>query len=104
LCIPSFTSFTRVIDNLSARRTFHSEPEIKIFMDHFGTTLESIFQNLAHPLRDVNLVSSEERQRIIVEMNPLYPAETSLSLANNVAELIEEQAHKTPQRIAVIRA
>jgi hypothetical protein len=78
-----------------------SEPEIEIFLDHFGSAFESIPQNLTSALRDVNLVSSKEKQRIIVKMNPAYPFGTSLSPANNMTELIEEQARKTPQRIAV---
>jgi hypothetical protein len=78
-----------------------SELEVKIFMDHFSAALQSILQNLTDPLRDIDLVSPEERQRIIVEMNPMYPPGASLSPANNVTELIEQQARKTPQRIAV---
>jgi non-ribosomal peptide synthetase component F len=78
-----------------------SEPEMKIFMDHFNTALQSILQNPTGPLRDVNLVSPKERQCIIVELNPIYSPGTSLSPANNVTELIEQQARKTPQRIAV---
>jgi hypothetical protein len=77
------------------------EPEMTIFLDHFGTALESILQNLTGPVRDINLVSSEEKQRIMVELNAIRPSGASLSPTNNVIELIEEQARKTPQKIAV---
>jgi hypothetical protein len=76
------------------------EPEMNIFLDHFGTALESILQNLTGSVRDVNFASSEEKQRILVELNAIRPSGTSLSPANNVIELIEVQACKTPQRIA----
>ncbi|KAF8573476.1 AMP-binding-domain-containing protein [Ramaria rubella] len=86
---------------VEARFTRISEPEIEVFQDHFGTALNSILKNLAGPLRDVDLVSPEERQRLIVEKNPAYPAGPSSSAAGNVTELIEDQARRTPQRIAL---
>lgn len=78
-----------------------SEPETNIFLDHFGTALESILQNLTGSLGDVNLVNSEEKRRIVVGLNATHPFGTMLSSANNVTELIEEQARKTSQRMAV---
>ncbi|KAF8581317.1 amino acid adenylation [Ramaria rubella] len=78
-----------------------SEPEIKVFQDHFGTALYSILQNLTSSLRDIDLVSPEEKQRLIVTSNPAYPLEPLLNPANNVTELIERQASRTPQRIAL---
>ncbi|KAF8575295.1 acetyl-CoA synthetase-like protein [Ramaria rubella] len=84
-----------------ARFTHLSEPEIEVFQDHFGTALTSIVENLTGPLRDVNLVSPEEMQRLVVEKNPTYPAGPSSSAANSVTELIEDQARRTPQRIAL---
>ncbi|KAF8584768.1 acetyl-CoA synthetase-like protein [Ramaria rubella] len=78
-----------------------SGPEIDVFQDHFGAALASIVQNLRCPLRDVDLVSPEEKHRLIVERNPIYPSGPSLSAANNVTQLIEEQVRKTPQKIAL---
>ncbi|KAF8574906.1 amino acid adenylation [Ramaria rubella] len=78
-----------------------SEPEVKAFQEHFGAALDSILQNLENPLRDVVLVSSEEKQRLIYTNNPASSLGPALSSPNNVTELIEEQAHKTPQKIAL---
>ncbi|KAF8584766.1 acetyl-CoA synthetase-like protein [Ramaria rubella] len=78
-----------------------SGPEIDVFQDHLGAALTSIVQNLRRPLRDVSLVSPEEVHHLIVERNPIYPAGPSLSAANNVTQLIEEQVRKTPQKIAL---
>ncbi|KAF8580409.1 hypothetical protein K439DRAFT_1662792 [Ramaria rubella] len=78
-----------------------SGPEIKVFQDHFGTALYSILQNLTSPLRNINLVSPEEKRCLIVANNPVYPLESSLNPVNNVTELIERQASRTPQRIAL---
>ncbi|KAF8584773.1 acetyl-CoA synthetase-like protein [Ramaria rubella] len=86
---------------VEARFTHLSEPEIEVFQDHFGTALNSIVKNLTGPLRDVELVSPEERQRLVVERNPTYSAGPSSSAGNNVTELIEDQARRTPQRIAL---
>ncbi|KAF8573140.1 acetyl-CoA synthetase-like protein [Ramaria rubella] len=86
---------------VETRFTRISEAEIEVFQDHFGTALNSIVKNLAGPLRDVGLVSPEERQRLVVEKNPTYSAGPSSSVANNVTELIEDQVRRTPQRIAL---
>ncbi|KAF8587753.1 amino acid adenylation [Ramaria rubella] len=78
-----------------------SGSEVKVFQDHFGTALDSIFQTLTSPLRDVDLVSPAEKQRLIVKNNSPYPSETISPPAHNVTELIEKQARRTPRKIAL---
>lgn len=78
-----------------------SKPEVEAFLDHFGVAIENILSNLTRPLSEISLISSEEEKRLIMDINPVYSPDTLLSQANSVTELIEEQVHRTPQKIAV---
>ncbi|KAF8574904.1 amino acid adenylation [Ramaria rubella] len=78
-----------------------SEPEIQAFQDHFGTALYSILQNLTNPLREIDLVSSEEKERLIYTNNPAFPLRSVSNPPNSVTEFIEERARQTLQKIAL---
>jgi hypothetical protein len=75
-----------------------STANAKLFLDHFGAALESIRQELRSTLLEIDIMSWEERQRTMFGMNA--PGILS-SPAKSMMELIEEQAHRTPQKIAV---
>lgn len=78
-----------------------SEPEVTVFLDQFGAALQSIPLNLLNPLSEISLMSPEET-KLVMEMNPAFYSDPSSSApANTVMQLIEEQASRTPQKIAV---
>jgi hypothetical protein len=72
--------------------------DAKLFLDNFGAALESIRQELRSTLLEIDIMSWEERQRTMFGMNA--PGILS-SPVKSMMELIEEQAHRTPQKIAV---
>lgn len=78
-----------------------SKPEVEAFLSHFGVAMENIFLNLTEPLSEISLISSEEKRRLIVDINPPCSPIMSLSQADSVTELIEKQVLRTPQKIAV---
>jgi hypothetical protein len=75
-----------------------SKSDVEIFLDHLGTALESILQDLTSQLLEISLMSWDEKQRSIVGMTP---PSTLSGLVRSITELIEGQARETPQKIAV---
>jgi len=68
-------------------------------LGHFSTLLESIVSNPEQRLSDLPLLTSAERQQIVVEWNRTevdYPRDRCLH------EFIEEQAERTPEAVAVV--
>jgi natural product biosynthesis luciferase-like monooxygenase protein len=65
---------------------------------HFQTLLEAIVADPARPVSTLPLLSAAERQQLLVEWNATelpYPA-------TSIHRLIEEQARRTPDAIAVV--
>lgn len=75
-----------------------SQVEIIAFLDHMSSALDSMKRDLSSLLRDVDLVSPREKQRLVYEINPVGSSSTSVQ---SITELLEAQAQKTPNKIAV---
>ncbi|KAF8573006.1 acetyl-CoA synthetase-like protein [Ramaria rubella] len=78
-----------------------SEAEVNAILDHFETALLFLMHHPDATIGDVELISDDERQRLLFGRNPLHPLDDMLSSAQNISELIECQVKKTPQRIAL---
>jgi non-ribosomal peptide synthetase component F len=74
-----------------------SEAEVNVILDHFEATILSLITNPHDAVGDVNLINTQESLRLIAQTH----LRAHLSPAHNVAELIEAQASRTPQKIAV---
>ena len=67
--------------------------------DHFTTYLENAVEAPAQKAQEISLLTSAERQQLVVEWNSTertYPRETPL------AKLVEVQAKQTPNAVAVV--
>jgi amino acid adenylation domain-containing protein len=68
-------------------------------IQHFLNLLDAFLEDSAQPLRRARLLSTEERNRILVEFNQTiaaYPADQT------VVQLFEAQARETPDQSAVV--
>jgi len=66
---------------------------------HFEEVLKSILSDSAHKIRNVNILSTAEKQQILSDFNntqAAYPKDKTL------VDLFEEQVISTPDNIAVI--
>lgn len=75
-----------------------SEAERGQAMRHFLKVLESFLEDPAQPLHNVSLLTSEEKQRILVEFNRSTWKPCG---AQVLPRLFEAQARKTPGRVAL---
>lgn len=76
-----------------------SRPVVERMLDHLTTLLESFVANPEQSLGEINLLSSAERQQILIDWNQTnapFPQHRCLH------QLIEEQVAKSPDSIAVI--
>jgi hypothetical protein len=74
-----------------------SEVEVNVVLDHFEAALLFLTENPRSAVGDVTLVNEQERQHLVASSYPRNP----ISQAQNILELIEGQARRTPQKIAV---
>jgi Non-ribosomal peptide synthetase modules and related proteins len=74
-----------------------SEAEVNVILDHFDAALRFLIHNSNETIGNVNLINENERQRLVSDVK----IGDQLSLVQNVPELIEDQANRTPQKIAV---
>jgi non-ribosomal peptide synthetase component F len=74
-----------------------SEAEVSIVLDHFEAALLFLTQHPRSAVGDVILINEQERQHLVASNYPRNP----ISQAQNISELIEGQARRTPHKIAV---
>ncbi|KAF8581319.1 acetyl-CoA synthetase-like protein, partial [Ramaria rubella] len=98
--------FALTVDVSSANSLFVSvahiveiipDAEVQVLLDHFEAALLFLIQHPRSYVDDVELISAEEKQRVMPVVKPIE----HLSSAENISELIEMQVRKTPQRIAL---
>jgi amino acid adenylation domain-containing protein len=71
----------------------------KQFLRHYQILLEGMMVSLERPAHEIEILSTTEREQLLVEWNRTemeYEREKCLS------ELLEEQARKTPEAIAIV--
>jgi len=79
-------------------KSFSTE-NIKRLTEQFHTLLESVIKNPAAALDELGVLSDSERQQLLVEFNDTkcdYPKDKCIH------QLFEEQAERTPDKIAVV--
>ena len=67
--------------------------------EHFQILLEGIVANPEQPISDLPLLTPQKRHQLLIEWNDTetdYPADKSIH------QLVEEQAEKTPDAVAVV--
>ncbi|MGE5341262.1 MAG: amino acid adenylation domain-containing protein [Candidatus Omnitrophota bacterium] len=75
------------------------ESTILRFIDYFKQTVRSIVDDVEIRIRDIDIMTDEERKRVLIEFNHTrvdYPTDQTLH------GLFEDQAKQTPDHIAVI--
>ena len=72
---------------------------IERLFEHYMNTIECIMQDINVQIKDIEIISETEKNKILYEFNNTkmdYPKDKI------IAELFEEQANKTPNKIAVV--
>lgn len=89
---------TRVV-NLEYRTDLFKEDTINRLFEHFINVLNVISNNNDVLIKDISIISDEEKNKILYEFNA-----TAVDYPNNktVIELFEEQVEKTPDNNALI--
>ena len=84
--------------------THEFEPEpLERAIHHLGVALEEMAARPEMRVGEVSLLSSQERQQLLVEWNP--PQNSSLAAASRqcLQRVFEQQVERTPQAIAVVQ-
>ncbi len=79
----------------------YDAPTIRRMIEHWQTLLMSIVGNPAQCLSDLQLLTADERQQLLVEWNA---TQTSDPIEQCMHQLFEAQVERTPHAIAVICA
>ncbi len=72
---------------------------IERLFEHYMNTIKYVVENIQTKIRDIQITSKDEKNRILFEFNDLnktYPKDKT------VIQLFEEQANKTPNKIAIV--
>ena len=72
---------------------------IERLFEHYMNTIECIMQDINVPIKDIEIISEIEKNKILYEFNNTkmdYPKDKT------IAELIETQANKTPNTVAIV--
>ena len=94
-------SFGKEKHNLKIRyrTSMFSEKEIQTMLDSFMAIAEDALENPDKKITELEMLSAEEKQRIVYDFN-----NTAVSYSKDkcIHELFEEQAEKTPDKVAVV--
>lgn len=85
--------------NLEYSTDLFKDETIKQFIKHYLNILENISNNLECKISDIEILSSEEKNKILYEFN-----NTKLDYPQNqtISELFEERVEKCPNKIAIV--
>ncbi len=91
--------FNKIEVKFSYKRGFFDKAAVENLARHFKYILQSVVDNPAEEVSLLEIISSEEKSRILYEFNNTaaeYPGYKNIHL------LIEEQVEKTPDKIALL--
>ena len=91
--IPELTGRIEYSTELFERAT------IERIIGHFQTLLANIVAHPQHAISDLAMVSDTERRQLLVEWNDTG---REFALGHGVVELFEQQAARTPEKVAVV--
>jgi len=80
-------------------RSRYERPAIARLGEQLALLLESALARPEQPASELEIVSGGERQRLLVEWNR---SERAYPAGETIASLFRAQAHKTPERVAVV--
>ena len=92
--------FNEIEIKFSFKQELFEKETIENLAGHFKGIIQNIIENPETALSQLEIISSEEKNRILYEFNNTaaeYPADKTIH------QLFEEQAAKTPDHIAVVR-
>ncbi len=72
---------------------------IESFSSHYANILNAILENADIKIADIDMLSREERQQILVDFNDTY---VDYPCDKTIVDLFEEQVEKSPDHIAVV--
>ena len=72
---------------------------IERLIGHFQTLLENVVAHPQHTISDLAIVDETERRQLLVEWNDTG---REFALGHGVADLFEQQAARTPEKVAVV--
>ncbi|MCK4259526.1 MAG: amino acid adenylation domain-containing protein, partial [Halanaerobiales bacterium] len=75
---------------------------IERLSEHFINILNVIVENPDIKLRDINIISNQERDQLLYEFNNSQIETLQISKNKTIHQLFEEQVKKTPENIAVV--
>jgi amino acid adenylation domain-containing protein len=75
-----------------------SENTIARMLEHYRSILEAVTENPNLSLLEIPLLSAAERHRLLIDWNQ---TEANFDISKTLAQYVEEQAAKTPLKIAV---
>ncbi|WP_278286427.1 MULTISPECIES: non-ribosomal peptide synthetase [Clostridium] len=84
---------------LSYATSIYKEETIERMINHFLNIVKVTVRNIEVKLKDIEIVSEEEKRKLLVEFN-----DTSVDYSKDktITELFEEQVERTPQNTAVV--
>ncbi|MBU3146982.1 condensation domain-containing protein, partial [Clostridium sp. CF012] len=85
--------------SLSYATSLYKHETIERMVNHFLNIVKEIVKNIEVNLKDIEIISEEEKHKLLVEFNDTkaeYPRDKTIN------ELFEEQVEKTPNNIAVV--
>lgn len=89
---------SRLYTELHFDRTLIEPAYVEVLMLQFQTLLKSALDNPHRPISELEILGAHEREQIVVDFNKTtvaYPP------AQNIQQLFEDQAARTPQRVAI---
>ncbi|AIC93107.1 non-ribosomal peptide synthetase [Shouchella lehensis] len=81
------------------RKDLFTDLEIKSFIDSFYTVLESVVQNPDQRINDINIISEQERKRLMMGFNK---NSSEFTVNRTIQDLFENQVKINPELIAVV--
>ena len=84
---------------ITCDKSQYEKEAIKRMAGHYKKLLQSIAENPDQRIAEIEMLTEEEKQQVLIEWNDTAAA---YGRKRNIKELIEEQAEKTPDRVAVV--
>ncbi|MCP4146553.1 MAG: AMP-binding protein, partial [bacterium] len=94
--------FTRIVGTVEGGIEYDSalyrKATIERIAGHFNRILQQILENINIPITDIELLTAEEKEKLITRFNK---NETGYEKEKNINELFEEQVSKAPHKAAL---
>ncbi|PEB45236.1 non-ribosomal peptide synthetase, partial [Bacillus thuringiensis] len=89
----------KLICEVEYKSRLYNRKSIEKMLKHYVNVLTSIASNTELRIVDIELLSEDEKKRILVEFNNTY---ADYQMDKTISKLFEEQVEKTPESLAVV--